>query len=154
MLGFHSNTFSASGSDFGDWISPEDGRSRNIPRKREIPRVLVVDDEELIADTLTEILKRNGFNAMGTYSGKQALQIARRFPPDYLLADVLMPFMNGVELAIQIREMSAKTRILLFSGHSNSADLLDEARMTGHDFDVVAKPIHPDRLLHILRDKR
>ncbi len=123
------------------------------PQKASL-KVLVVDDEQLIADTITEILKRNGFNAVGAYSGEQALQIVRRFSPDCLLADVLMPFMNGVDLAITIRKISASTRIVLFSGHANSADLLNDARLRGHQFEVVAKPIHPEKLMQLLREKR
>jgi len=153
MLGIIPDMFSTDDPEFGDRI-PAENAQRRYATQKDVPRILIVDDEELIADTLTEILKRNGFNAMGTYSGKQALQVAKRFHPDYLLADVLMPFMNGIELAIEIRKMSAKTKILLFSGHVNSADLLHEARLGGHEFDVVAKPIHPDRLLQILREQR
>jgi DNA-binding response OmpR family regulator len=138
---------------FGREIPAEDEQRIPAPRKS-VLKVLVVDDEQLIADTLAQILKRDGFDAMVAYGGKQALQIAARFRPDCLLADVLMPFMNGVELAIAVRKMSANTRILLFSGHAESSDLLDEARMKGHKFDVVAKPIHPEKLMRLLRNNR
>ncbi len=133
---------------------PEDTAEGRLTQPKEIPKVLVVDDEKLIADTLTEILKRNGFNAIGTYGGEQALRVAKRFHPDYLLADVLMPSMNGVELAIEVRRMSAGIKILLFSGHAISADILNEARLDGYEFDVVAKPIHPEKLMQLLREKR
>ena len=122
--------------------------------QKEPKKVLVVDDEKLIADTLAEILKRHGFAAIASYAGKRALQVAKRLQPDYLLADVLMPFMNGVELAIAVRQTSPKTRILLFSGHANSSELILEARRAGHIFDIVAKPIHPEKLIQILREKR
>jgi CheY-like chemotaxis protein len=153
MLAIVPGMFSANDSSFEPGIPSNDEQRTAAPQKS-LLKVLVVDDEKLIADTTTEILKRNGFNAIGAYSGEQALQIARRFSPDYLLADVLMPFMNGVELAITIRKISAATRILLFSGHANSADLLNEARLRGHQFEVVAKPIHPEKLMQMLREKR
>ena len=152
MIAIIPGMLSANDSSFGPGV-PSDDEQRTPALQKSAVKVLVVDDEKLIADTITEILKRNGFNAMGAYSGEQALQIAHRFSPDYLLADVLMPFMNGVELAITIRKISAATRILLFSGHANSADLLNEARLRGHQFDVVAKPIHPEKLMQLLREK-
>jgi CheY-like chemotaxis protein len=138
---------------FGRATRAEDEQRIPTPRKS-VLKVLVVDDEQLIADTLAQILKRDGFDAMVAYGGEQALQIAARFHPDCLLADVLMPFMNGVELAIAIRKMSANTRILLFSGHAESSELLDEARIKGHKFDVVAKPIHPEKLMQLLQEIR
>ena len=68
------------------------------------PRVLVVDDEKLIVDTLAEILQNAGFHVAAAYDGWTALEAARLFHPDYLLSDVLMPKMNGVELAIAIQK--------------------------------------------------
>jgi CheY-like chemotaxis protein len=152
MLAIIPGMLSGQDSSFGLGTPLDDEQCTPAPQKS-LVKVLVVDDEKLIADTITEILKRSGFNAIGAYSGEQALQIAHRFSPDYLLADVLMPFMNGVELAITIRKISAATRILLFSGHANSADLLNEARLRGHQFEVVAKPIHPEKLIQLLREK-
>jgi CheY-like chemotaxis protein len=120
----------------------------------ERPKVLVVDDQALVADTLTEILGHYGFRAVAAYGGESALEIAQRARPDYLLTDILMPFMNGVELAIAIRKLFPHTRILLFSGQAGITDLLLQAQQQGYEFELVAKPIHPERLVKILKNKR
>src|ERR1700738_5613719 len=59
------------------------------------PTILVVDDQEIIADTTAEILNRFGFRAVRTYDAQTALQIAAKLNPDFLLTDVSMPIMNG-----------------------------------------------------------
>jgi CheY-like chemotaxis protein len=114
-------------------------------------RVLVVDDEQLVADTVTEILCENGFEAVGVYSGTDALEAAAKQCPDVLLTDVLMPRMSGVELAIRFREAYPRTRILLFSGQASTADIIRQAQVRGHDFDLLPKPIHPENLIAKLR---
>ncbi|HLH06864.1 MAG TPA: response regulator [Terriglobales bacterium] len=133
---------------------PDFREEKSVASKKQRRKVLVVDDEHLIADTLAEILSRHGFIARAAYGGERALQVAKRFHPDIVVADILMPSMNGVELAILLRKLSRQTRILLFSGHANSAELLSEARDEGYHFEVVAKPIHPDKLLQLLQEKR
>lgn len=82
------------------------------------PRVLVVDDERVIADTLSIILNQSGFRAAAVYSGVDAVTEARKQPPDLIIADVVMPDMNGIEAAIAIREMLPACKILLFFGTS------------------------------------
>lgn len=88
------------------------------------PRVLIVDDEKLIADTLSEVLEQDGFQAVAAYDGRTALELATKFRPDSLLTDVLMPAMNGVELAIAITKMLPSVKILLFSGQAGISDIL------------------------------
>jgi CheY-like chemotaxis protein len=68
------------------------------------PVVLVVDDEKVIADTLSMILSRSGFSTMAAYDGFTALELARSTPPDLLISDVVMPGMTGVELAITVTQ--------------------------------------------------
>lgn len=114
-------------------------------------RVLVVDDEQLVADTVAEILCQNGFDAVGVYSGKEALEAAAKLNPDVLLTDVLMPRMTGVELAIQFQAKYPRARILLFSGQASTADIVQEAKANGHHFDLLPKPIHPESLIAKLR---
>jgi DNA-binding response OmpR family regulator len=120
------------------------------------PRVLVVDDEHVIADTLAIILNQAGFNASAIYTGNAAVDAARADKPDLIIADVVLTpgdpgGMNGIEAAIRIKEFLPGCKILLFSGQAATADLLDDARARGHEFDILAKPVHPQDLLAKLR---
>ena len=115
------------------------------------PRVLVVDDEHVIADTLTIILNQAGFNASAVYTGNGAVDAARTHKPDLIISDVIMPDMNGIEAAIHIHEFLPACKILLFSGQAATADLLENARSRGHEFEILAKPVHPQDLLAKLR---
>jgi CheY-like chemotaxis protein len=122
------------------------------PNKIRLKRkVLVVDDEHRIADTLTVILNQSGFDASAAYTGTMAVDRARETRPDLVITDVIMPDMNGIEAAIQIRAMLPACKILLFSGQAATADLLERARAQGHEFEILAKPVHPQDLLSKLR---
>lgn len=116
-------------------------------------KVLVVDDQRLIADTISEILEGAGFQVMVAYDGWTALEAARRFHPDYLLSDVLMPRMNGVELAIAIRKMLPAAKVLLFSGQAGISNALLEGQKQGFEFELIAKPIHPLKLIERLKEQ-
>ncbi len=95
------------------------------------PKVLVVDDEQIIADTLAKILDLNGYDAAAVYTGTSAVETARATQPDLIISDVIMPDMNGIEAAIRIREFLPDCKILLFSGQAATADLLESARAQG-----------------------
>jgi CheY-like chemotaxis protein len=123
-------------------------------RGGECPVVLVVDDEETLANTTVEILNMAGFCAFVAYEGETALELAARLHPDILLTDVVMPRMNGVELAVAIHKLLPRTRILLISGQAGTLDLLEKARGEGYSFDLVAKPIHPMKLIEHLNRLR
>ena len=116
------------------------------------PRVLVVDDERVIADTLAIILNQAGFDAAAVYTGTDAVERARSEKPDLVISDVIMPDMNGIEAAIRIRQILPGCKILLFSGQAATADLLEKARLQGHEFEILAKPVHPQDLLAKLRN--
>lgn len=118
---------------------------------QEKPKVLVADDERVIADTLVIILNQSGFQATAVYSGESAVEVAREIEPDMVISDVIMNDMNGIDAAIQIRAMFPSCKILLFSGQAATADLLDRARGQGHEFEILAKPVHPQDLLTRLR---
>jgi CheY-like chemotaxis protein len=118
------------------------------------PRVLVVDDEHRIVDTITEILEGAGFHVLPAYDGWAALEAAARFRPDYLLSDVLMPRMNGVELAIAIQKMHPAARILLFSGQAGISEILLKGQQQGLEFELIAKPLHPLKLIQILKEQK
>ena len=113
--------------------------------------VLVADDERVIADTLAMILNQSGFEARAVYSGEKALEAAASFVPDMLISDVIMADLNGIDAAIQIRNLLPSIKVLLFSGQAATADLLEKARNNGHEFEILAKPVHPQDLLSRLR---
>ena len=115
------------------------------------PKVLVVDDERVIADTLAMILNQSGFDARATYSGEKAVELASSFVPDMLITDVIMADLNGIDAAIKIRALLPNVKVLLFSGQAATADLLEKARAHGHEFEILAKPVHPQDLLNKLQ---
>ena len=117
------------------------------------PVVLVVDDEVVIADTLTTILAQHGMAAMAAYDGFGALEIARVIPPDLLLADVVMPGMSGIDLAIEIKKDIPDCAILLFSGQAATTGLLAKAGKAWCDFEVLLKPIHPQKLIQLIFER-
>ena len=114
-------------------------------------RVLVVDDEHLITDTICAILNANGFNAVGAYSGAEALQSVVEMRPEIVLTDVLMPKMSGVDLGIELRSQFPDLKIILFSGQASSSGMIQRAEAEGHHFTLFPKPIHPDDLMARLR---
>jgi|SRR3984957_8940960 CheY-like chemotaxis protein len=115
------------------------------------PKVLVADDERVIADTLAMILNQSGFEARAVYSSEKALEVVPDFKPDMLISDVIMGDLNGIDAAIQIRAILPSIKILLFSGQAATADLLEKARAQGYEFEILAKPVHPQDLLTRLR---
>ena len=117
-------------------------------------KVFVVDDERVIALTLATILNQSGFIARAFFGPMEALSAARTDAPDLLISDVVMPGLSGIELAIEIRSFCPDCRVLLFSGQAATADLLTTARDEGHDFTLLAKPIHPTDLLSAIQHPR
>ena len=118
-----------------------------VLRDKSRPVVLIVDDEKVIADTLSMILSKSGFTTMTAYDGISALEIAAAIAPDLIISDVVMPGMTGVELAIAVTQTLPTCKILLFSGQAATLDLLKEARRDGHDFTTLTKPVHPTDML-------
>jgi DNA-binding NtrC family response regulator len=111
------------------------------------PRVFVVDDEPIIGFTLATILESSGYTARSFSDPLDALRAAEVNCPDYLISDVMMPTLNGIDLGIQFKAIYPQVRVLLFSGAASSARLWEDAKSNGHDFDILAKPIHPKALL-------
>ena len=115
-------------------------------------RVMVVDDEQVIANTLAIILNDAGFEARRVFSGEKAVELLETFSPDVLIVDVIMPGITGIEVAIIVRDRLPGCKILLFSGQAATSDLLDEARSRGYEFEILVKPVHPIDVLEQLRE--
>jgi DNA-binding response OmpR family regulator len=122
-----------------------------MPETQARPRVLVADDERVIADTLAMILNQSGFEAQAVYSGEKAVDLAHTFKPEMLISDVIMGGLSGIDAAIRIRSLLPQVKVLLFSGQAATSDLLTEARAQGYEFEILAKPVHPQDLVARLR---
>lgn len=110
-------------------------------------KIMVVDDEVSIADTLALIFSSNGYDAQSAYSAEQALEMIEGWSPDLAIIDVVLPGMNGIEFAIFLKASYPQIDFLLFSGQPGTGGLLEEAKKKGYLFEILAKPLHPTLML-------
>ena len=110
-------------------------------------KILVVDDEHAIASTLATILRYQGYETATAYSGEEAIQMAGSFQPDFILSDVMMGVMNGVEAGMEILRAAPQCKVLFISGNADYRDFLEKATTAGFNFEILEKPIPPPELL-------
>ena len=109
-------------------------------------RVLVVDDERIIADTLVLILKTKEYDAVAAYSAEDAIGLAAVFRPHVVISDVVMENASGIDLEIYLQQEQPDCKVLLFSGKSD----LDLTELDGHNHTILSKPVHPERILEFV----
>jgi DNA-binding NtrC family response regulator len=110
-------------------------------------KVLIVDDEKIIRESLAAIFTSHGYVSKVAFSAEQAIEIIADWQPDLAILDVALPKMNGIDLAIALKTSHPACRVLLFSGQPGTIDLIADAAEDGHPFEIVAKPVHPTVLL-------
>ena len=115
-------------------------------------KILIIDDEPTIADTLAVIFSSSGYESRSVYSAEQALEILEEWRPDLAIIDVVLPGMNGIEFAIFVKASYPNCQFLLFSGQPGTSGLLEEAKKKGHLFEILAKPLHPTFMLATVAD--
>ena len=114
-------------------------------------KVLIADDERVIADTLAVILNQGGFDARAVYSCVKALEMAPAFRPDMLISDVIMSELNGIEAAVMMKTLLPDIRVFLLSGQTATAELLEKENASSYGFQILTKPLHPHELISKLR---
>lgn len=115
-------------------------------------RILIVEDEEVVADTLGQILSANGYDVRIAYSAEAAMTVTSGWLPNLALLDVMLPQMNGIELGVIFKKHLPRCSVLLFSGQPSVEGLLQKARAEGHSFEILAKPIHPTVILNTISE--
>lgn len=115
-------------------------------------KILIVEDEQVVADTLGQILSGQGYDVRIAYSAESAMTITSGWSPNLALLDVLLPNMNGIDLAVVFKTHLPGCGVLLFSGQPSVEGLLQKARAEGHNFEILAKPIHPSVVLTTISD--
>ncbi len=115
-----------------------------------MPRALVVDDEENIRLVLRTLLRKQGYEVEVRASGEQALSaLAEGFAPDFVIADVRMPGMTGIELTAELKRRGSEAVVIVMSAYG-SVDLAIEAMKAGA-YDYVPKPFKQDEMLLALK---
>jgi CheY-like chemotaxis protein len=113
------------------------------------PKILVIDDQPLIANTLAQILNQNGYDAAPVYSGEDAVEQVNRFEPDVVLSDVRMHKLDGIQTAMRIHILYPHCRVILFSASAISDE--EQARIEDCGFEFLRRPLHPKEVLNKLR---
>lgn len=111
-------------------------------------RVLIVDDDRLVADTLALIFAKSGFDSRAVYSAEDALECAREFAPNLLLCDVTMPGRDGLALVCDITEQFPMCRIIVLTAfYSNLKNVREQSSKLPRPVGILTKPCQPSELL-------
>ncbi len=115
----------------------------------EAKKILIVDDEEPMRHMLSLILRGEGYEAKAVGLGREALELVEAHNFDYILLDVIMPEMDGLEVLRWLKEKGVEATVIMMSAHG-SLDTAVEAMKRGA-YDYVSKPFKPDEIVLTLR---
>ncbi len=117
-------------------------------------RVLLVEDDPSVRSVLKEYLEDQGYSVLTADDGEQGLELARRSDTlvDLVLSDVVMPKMNGVELARILRSETPDIKVLLISGHTRDRKRVVEESLTSSSCSFLQKPFTPETLVRRIRE--
>ncbi len=115
--------------------------------KERTRKVLVVDDEEPILELLRYNLGKAGYQVETAFNGVEALEVARRFVPDLVLLDIMMPEMDGVETCRRLREIPEVRHTFVIFLTARAEEYSEVAAFDVGADDYITKPIKPRALL-------
>ena len=111
-------------------------------------RVLIVDDEKMVRNALSDLLRKKGFDVASAESGPQALETFPAFNPDVVLLDILMPGMNGIEVLKQIKPMNPDVCVIILTAVKDLTIARDAMQQGANDY--LTKPFKYEQLETIL----
>jgi two-component system, cell cycle sensor histidine kinase and response regulator CckA len=114
--------------------------------------ILLAEDEPLVRSMVVTVLRDQGYNVLETTNGAEALQVAQEHSAgeiQLLLSDIVMPGMNGIELARRFRDLFPGVRILLMSGYTDELDL--RGALPDPSIEFLPKPFSPQELAEKVR---
>jgi two-component system, NtrC family, nitrogen regulation response regulator NtrX len=113
-------------------------------------RILVIDDEAAIRDSLRMTLEYEGYEFVGAATGQEGLALAERETPDLVILDVKMPGMDGIEVLDRLRSMNETLPVVVVSGHGTIGTAVEATKKGAFDF--IEKPFATERVLVSLRN--
>ncbi len=114
------------------------------------PRILVIDDEAAIRDSMKMILEYEGYEFLGAPGGQEGIALVEREAPDLVFLDVKMPGMDGLEVLGRIRQTSETTPVVIISGHGTVSTAVEATKLGAFDF--IEKPLATERVLVTIRN--
>jgi two-component system nitrogen regulation response regulator NtrX len=114
------------------------------------PRILVIDDEAGIRDSLRMILEYEGYEMAGAPGGEEGIALVEREAPDLVFLDVKMPGMDGLDVLARIKAVTDSTPVVIISGHGTVSTAVEATKRGAFDF--LEKPLETDRVLLTVRN--
>ncbi|SKB65219.1 response regulator transcription factor [Maribacter arcticus] len=109
-------------------------------------RVLLADDDQLLASLLNFRLKKGGYDVHHSSNGKEVKEYLKTEMPDIIVSDIMMPYFSGIELIDFVRnELKSNTPIIIISSAGNEQNVLSAFELGANDF--ITKPVSPTELL-------
>ncbi len=113
------------------------------------PKLLVVDDEEIIQDFLCEFLQQQGYQVNVAENGQEGLAKIHEELPDLVISDVNMPLMNGIEMLQKVRDLPDAPPVILLTGYADISTAIEALKIGAQDY--MLKPVQTDDLLNRVR---
>ena len=111
-------------------------------------RVLVIDDEQITADTLGLIFRKQGFDAQVAYTVDAALDYVRVYLPQLILCDITMPGRDGLEFMVELTRMNSSCPVIVLTGYlTNLSPVREQIRKMPQSTHVFIKPCPPEEIL-------
>ena len=114
------------------------------------PRVLIIDDEPGVRDSLRMVLEYEGYEVGEAGSGPEGLERVRRDDPDVVFLDIKMPHMDGLEVLRRLKEQAEAPPVIMISGHGTIATAVEATKLGGFDF--IEKPLGSDKVLVVAKN--
>jgi len=111
--------------------------------KRDI-KILVVDDQQQVADTVVEIMSRAGYSATAAYGGMEAVKRFQEGDYQLVITDLKMPEVNGMDLLKTIKGIDAKVPVIVVTGYGTVKKAVEAIKIGAYDF--IEKPVDRDKL--------
>ena len=113
-------------------------------------RILVIDDEAAIRDSMRMILEYEGYEFVGASGGQEGLGLIEREGPDLVFLDIKMPGLDGLEVLPRIRAMDESLPVVMISGHATVSTAVEATKLGAFDF--IEKPLASERVLVTIRN--
>ncbi|MBI4759906.1 MAG: response regulator transcription factor [Chloroflexota bacterium] len=113
------------------------------------PNILVVDDEPVARQSLSDILRLEGYAVSAVPNGQAAVEYVRTHPIDLMVVDLRMPGMDGLEVVQVVNQISPETEIILLTAYGTTESAIQALRLRVHDY--LLKPVAPSQVINSVK---